>query len=349
MPHVFDAAIALVPRREHTFAGATHPAYANMVGLFGGKFTCAVLLNAALQHPNARATRLPLTVNYAAPIADGEFTIEARPLRTNRSTQHWSLLLSQPGGVCASASAVFALRRDTWSARESGAAGRHAAVRGTCRPCRSGSAAMGALATTCASMPGTMPDRWDGQEQATSESRMWVRDEPPRPARLRRAGGDQRRVLPRIFIRRGASRRSAPSRSPPTSTPTRRSSHSRATATARPGTGAELPQRLLIKAEVWSDAGWLLASTQQMVYPGSSGWSGRSASRGAPPIRISQSSVSIARLFARSKGRRALCACGRRGSAWSVRAGWPVLPVSPAASLLAGGSSLTCAEQASPP
>lgn len=117
MSHVFDASIALEPAGEHRWAGATHPAYANMVGPFGGT-TCAVLLNAALQHAERLGDPIALTVNYAGPIADGAFTIDARPVRTNRSTQHWTLALAQNDQVCATATAVFAQRRDTWSVTE---------------------------------------------------------------------------------------------------------------------------------------------------------------------------------------------------------------------------------------
>jgi len=43
-PHPFDAAIALAPAGTDAFSGATHPAYWNMVGPFGG-LTAAVALN----------------------------------------------------------------------------------------------------------------------------------------------------------------------------------------------------------------------------------------------------------------------------------------------------------------
>ena len=46
--HPFDQAIALTPTAEGAYTGATSPAYANMVGPFGG-VTAAVALNAVLQ------------------------------------------------------------------------------------------------------------------------------------------------------------------------------------------------------------------------------------------------------------------------------------------------------------
>lgn len=58
---------------------------------------------------------MALTVNFCAPIAKGDFLIDLKETRTNRSTQHWSMELSQSDGVAASATAVFAKRRETWA------------------------------------------------------------------------------------------------------------------------------------------------------------------------------------------------------------------------------------------
>lgn len=117
MSHPFDAAIQLASVCDDRFQGATHPAYANMVGPFGG-VTGAALLNAVLQHPQRLGEPIAMTVNFAAPLADGGFEIEARPVRTNRSTQHWLVQLSQQDGVAATATVVMAQRRATWSAVE---------------------------------------------------------------------------------------------------------------------------------------------------------------------------------------------------------------------------------------
>ena len=115
--HPFDQAIRLQPLAVGAYQAETSPAYANMVGPFGG-VTCAVLLNAALQHPDKLGQPVALTVNFAAPIADGDYTVTARAARTNRSTQHWVIEASQASGVVALATAVFATRRPTWSAAE---------------------------------------------------------------------------------------------------------------------------------------------------------------------------------------------------------------------------------------
>src|SRR5882757_4439671 len=111
--HPFDTATLLESLPDGSFRGHTSPAYANMVGPFGG-VTAACLLQAPMRHTARLGDPVALTVNFAAGLADGEFHVAARALRTNRSTQHWAIELSQGGEVAASATAVFALRRETW-------------------------------------------------------------------------------------------------------------------------------------------------------------------------------------------------------------------------------------------
>ncbi|MBX7454361.1 thioesterase family protein [Mycolicibacterium sp. 3033] len=115
--HPFDEAIELQPGDAGVLRGRTTADWANMVGPFGG-MTAALLLRAIESHPERMGDPLALTVNFAAPIADGEFDITARPVRTNRSNQHWFVELAQDGTVTTTATAVFGLRRDTWSDTE---------------------------------------------------------------------------------------------------------------------------------------------------------------------------------------------------------------------------------------
>jgi acyl-CoA thioesterase len=266
MPHVFDDAVRLNPAGEHRYGGATHPAYANMVGPFGG-ITGAVLLQAALQHPAREGDPIALTVNFGGPVADGDFEVEARPLRTNRSTQHWTLLLSQGGVPCASGSAVFAQRRPTWSAPEAqpphglppAAALERAPVQG--RPAW----------VRCYDMrfaPGEEAFGLDGQEQDHSVSRLWVRDEPPRPLDFGSLAAISDSFFPRVFVRR---RRLAPIGTVTLST----YFHADAALLAAQGDRHLLGTARALtfrhgyhdqSAEVWSDDGQLLASTHQMVY-----------------------------------------------------------------------------------
>lgn len=115
--HPFDRAIALSPKGEGTYEGHTSEDYWNFTGPFGG-VTAATLLNAVMRHEKRIGTPLAMTVNYCAPVAKGPFTISVREVRTNRSTQHWYIELSQGEvGVTATATAVFAVRRETWAHR----------------------------------------------------------------------------------------------------------------------------------------------------------------------------------------------------------------------------------------
>jgi acyl-CoA thioesterase len=115
--HPLDEATSLVadPCRPGRRLGHTNKHYWAFIGPFGGA-TAAALLRAALDHPERIGDPLALTVNYCAPIVDGEFQITARAAKTNRSTQHWAMeLFQQDGDVLATATAVFAKRRPSWS------------------------------------------------------------------------------------------------------------------------------------------------------------------------------------------------------------------------------------------
>ena len=95
--HAFDRAINLTAAGTNLFRGEVDDSFQNMVGPFGG-VTAATLLNGALQHPERIGEPVSLTVNFAGPVQLGAFELEAIPLRTNRSTQHW-LLLQKQGSI----------------------------------------------------------------------------------------------------------------------------------------------------------------------------------------------------------------------------------------------------------
>ncbi len=115
--HPFDVGIALEHSDDGTLRGRTDPGWNNMVGPFGG-ITAATLLHAIESQPDAHGAPLTLTVNFLAPIADGEFQVSARALRTNRTNQHWYAELSQDGAPKTTATAIFGIRRETWSDTE---------------------------------------------------------------------------------------------------------------------------------------------------------------------------------------------------------------------------------------
>src|SRR5512141_1748724 len=114
---VFDDAVTLQPQPDGSWLGQTSPAYANMVGPFGG-ITAAAMLNAVMASPQRAGEPVALTVNFAAPVTDGPYQVRARLARNNRSTQHWNVELTQEHGVAATGTSVFAIRRDTWSELE---------------------------------------------------------------------------------------------------------------------------------------------------------------------------------------------------------------------------------------
>src|SRR5699024_7459219 len=114
--HPFDVATQLT-RNSETFHGHTSEKYNNMVGPSGGG-TAATLLRAVIEHPERQGDPVSLTINSAAPVSDGPFTIKANPARTNRSTQHWFIELYQKEKIIITGTAVLASRRRTWSSTE---------------------------------------------------------------------------------------------------------------------------------------------------------------------------------------------------------------------------------------
>jgi acyl-CoA thioesterase len=112
--HLFDDATRVVAG-DSRWQGRTSPDYWAFVGPFGG-FTAATILRALIEHPERSGDPVALTVNFCAPIAEGDFDLDVRLVRTNRSSQHWCVELSQgSAGVAALATAVFAERRPSWS------------------------------------------------------------------------------------------------------------------------------------------------------------------------------------------------------------------------------------------
>ncbi|OWQ85729.1 acyl-CoA thioesterase [Roseateles aquatilis] len=266
MPHDFDQAILLAPAGGHRFDGATHAAYANMVGPFGGT-TGAAMLNAVLLHSERIGEPIALTVNFASPLADGAFEIEACPARTNRSTQHWQIELTQNGEVAATGSAVFAQRRETWSATEAQLPPDIPPASALRRMSQAGFPAW-VSRYNMRFLPGFAPGPFTGEEQDHSISRFWVRDEPPRPLDFPSLAAICDCFFPRIFIRR---RRPAPIGTVTLTT----YFHADTPLLAQQGDRhvLGLARGLNFRngyfdqtAEVWSDDGHMLASTHQMVY-----------------------------------------------------------------------------------
>ncbi|MDB5859103.1 MAG: hypothetical protein JWQ76_2792 [Ramlibacter sp.] len=196
--HVFDAAIGLEALADGAWQGHTSPAYGNMIGPYGG-ITAAQALNAVLQHPELLGEPVALTVNFAAALADGLFVVRPRPARTNRSTQHWIIEILQDGQVVVTATAVTALRRETW-------AGHEAAMPEVPRPQdvpRSQPRGVEWLHRyDMRFLAGAIPREWNGQGAGESLSRLWVRDEPPRPLDFPSLTALADVFFPRLWLRR---------------------------------------------------------------------------------------------------------------------------------------------------
>jgi acyl-CoA thioesterase len=100
---------------DSCWQGHTSDDYWAFVGPFGGT-TAATVLRALIDHPQRAGDPLALTVNFCALIAQGGFDLDIRLVKANRSTQHWSVEMTQGGSeVTTLATAVFAERRPSWS------------------------------------------------------------------------------------------------------------------------------------------------------------------------------------------------------------------------------------------
>ncbi|MFC5520562.1 acyl-CoA thioesterase [Polaromonas jejuensis] len=273
--HPFDQALQLEAAgsdRPDTWLGHSSPDYWNMVGPFGGT-TAATALRAILLHPALLGEPIALTVNYAAAMAEGPFAVTAKPVRTNRSTQHWTVELSQADtsgaeGVVMTATAVTAARRETWNVNDtpmpsvrfsdSSARLRFSASAWTnrydLRPVR-----------------GAIPQVWDGSGQGGEEgslTQLWVRDEPPRPLDFASLAAMADVFYPRVWLRRAT-------RVPAGTVSITTYFHADSRQLAQSGMGHLFGQAKAQAfrngffdqtAQLWNEAGALLATSSQIVY-----------------------------------------------------------------------------------
>jgi acyl-CoA thioesterase len=266
MPHDFDTAIALTALDKGRFTGTTHWAYANMVGPYGG-ITSATLLQAVMLHPDRLGSPVALTVNFAGPIADGPFEISARASRTNRSTQHWSLELSQRGVIATTATAVFAVRRPSWSSVEA-VAHNDLPPPSQVPPSDLSARLPWTRRYEMRFVDGDFPEPLDGIEQPNALARVWLRDSPPRPLDFPSLAGLCDAFFPRVFSRRRLF-------SPAGTVTLTAYFHADEAMLAAQGDRYVLGVARGLayhqgfhdqSAEIWGDNGRLLATTHQMVY-----------------------------------------------------------------------------------
>lgn len=255
--HPFDEALRLRPLDDGRFLGRTAEAYRNMVGPYGG-ITAAMMLQALLLRPERLGDPVALTVNYAGPVPDGEFEIATREIRTSRTTQHWCAEMrhGNEATVSTTASAVFGLRRETWSHTE------------TARP----------MLPPRDEVPSSRPHgsaTWSARYERRmindlelGETRGWLADDPPRPVDFAALASLCDAFRPWLFTRRPQP--------VPIGTVTL-NVYFHASADELAGIGATALQGrartnvirrgfLDQEAQVWAPDGRLLATSQQMIW-----------------------------------------------------------------------------------
>jgi acyl-CoA thioesterase len=259
----FDQAIALQDLGAGRYSGSTHSAWMNMVGPFGG-ITAAVLLQAVMQHPDRLGNPVSFTVNFCAGVADGVFEVAAKPARTNRSTQHWTIELTQGQHVVITATAVTAVRRTTFSSIEHNIPVVMAANQ---LPRSEPPKLPWTQRYDMRALTGHLPTVWDGTEGDTL-TQMWVRDIQERSIDFVSLTALADSFFPRVYLRRR------------TFVPIGTVSmtvyfHADAAELAALGTDFVFGQAKAQcffngffdhSAQLWSGAGTLLATTHQVVY-----------------------------------------------------------------------------------
>jgi hypothetical protein len=270
--HPFDKALALHHSdiRVGHFTGMTSPDYWNMVGPFGGT-TAAQALQAVLQHPDLLGAPIALTVNYAAALEPpAPFEVQATAARTNRSTQHWTVQITQAGASGApnmtTTATVTAVRRETWGQRRPADA-RGAQARGG-RRISIGPSGVAGSPVRHAPISGGIPARSGTAGAATTAKAALGARRAGTAARLSLARGHERRVLPaRVAAPRqaGAGGHGVDHHL----LPRRRGAAGRGRHGLPAGqrTGQQFSNGFFDQAaQLWSEAAMLLATSNQVVY-----------------------------------------------------------------------------------
>lgn len=263
--HVFDQSVSLELAGADTFCGRTPAAYANMVGPYGG-FLAATLLNAVLLHEERQGDPVSMTVNFAGPVGDGDFQIVASARRTNRSTQHWNVELSQQGVVAVTATVLLAVRRDTWGDTE--------VFMPDVPPSESveridaGQYLAWVRNYDFRVVEGHFDPAGGIEANGDSLTRLWVRDMPPRPLDYLSLMAISDCFFPRIFVRRQQ-------RMPVGTVSLTTYFHADRDSLARQGDSPVLAEAHAHRysrgffdhtGKLWGVGGELLATTHQMVY-----------------------------------------------------------------------------------
>lgn len=264
--HPLDAATLLTPGPNGTLTGRTSPAYANMVGPFGGT-TAALLLRAALEHDRRIGEPVALTVNFCAAIADGEFAVTVREIRSGRSVQHLYVELRQGETIAANATVVCAVRSPTWAHQS---AAMPAVPPADALPILTGKPPLAWLSRydfRYTEGPPFIPGAAHAEPQS-ARSVLWVADNPARPLDHLSLAAICDVFIVRIFQVRGT-------RTPAGTVSITSYFHATSEELAEQGTRPVLAKADSMRfggqffdqqGEVWSDSGKLLASTTQVVW-----------------------------------------------------------------------------------
>lgn len=175
--HPFDVATDLESIGDGAWLARTSDPYWNMIGPFGG-LVAALMFKSAFAHPDREGEPVALTVNFCAAIAKGEMRITARPARTNRSTQHWTMEMEQAGEWVATATAMFGKRPETFAHRPAEAPDA-SPFEGLRRLSAPGAGWIERYDLRFAD--GSFGWRGEGQEPASARSTLWIAADPPRP------------------------------------------------------------------------------------------------------------------------------------------------------------------------
>ena len=268
-PHPFDAAVALTAQAAGQYTGKSSPAYWNMVGPFGGT-TAATAMNAVLLHPARLGEPIALTVNYAGAMASGPFTVSAVAARTNRSTQHWVIEVSQTDAagamqVIVTASAVTAARRETWGVNDTPMP--QVPPPADFARLKRGGGVEWVKRYEMRFVAGQVPTQWDGQGD-DSLTQLWMRDDPPRVADFNSLTALADVFFPRAWLRRAT-------RVPAGTVSMTVYFHADSEQLAGSGKGYLLGQARAQAfrkgffdqtGQLWNESGILLATTHQIVY-----------------------------------------------------------------------------------
>lgn len=267
--HAFDAALRLDEIAPGHYTGRTSAAYWNMVGPFGGT-TAATVLRAILRHPQLLGAPLSLTVNYAGAPVPGELEVQVQPVRTNRSTQHWTVAVLQKDAqgnpiVTTTATAVTAARRETWSLSDLPMPRVPAPAEAP--PVRYDKAMAWLEHYELRAVSGAIPQAWDGGGDS-SLSQVWMRDAPPRPLDFCALAALSDVFFPRVWLRRAT-------RVPAGTVSITTYFHAGEKELQATGRGYVLGQARAQEfrngffdqsAQLWNEAGTLLCTSHQIVY-----------------------------------------------------------------------------------